>query len=135
MDGQRFDRLARAFATTRTRRLVLKGLAGSAAAGMLSLLPGRRSGPVAAQSGCADGLTDCNGVCVDTAHDNENCAGCGNRCSPGTIGCRTVLGCDGFCRMEDACGGGLVCCQNPATGEWTDCVDLATDADHCGDCL
>jgi hypothetical protein len=35
---------------------------------------------------CADqGLTDCGGVCIDTATDPANCGGCGVVCSPGIL--------------------------------------------------
>jgi hypothetical protein len=36
---------------------------------------------------CSLGLTNCNGVCVDTRVDASNCGSCGGIC-PGTQQCR-----------------------------------------------
>ena len=44
MDGQGFDRLARATAAGRSRHAVIKALAGAAAGGLLAALGGRGAG-------------------------------------------------------------------------------------------
>lgn len=49
--------------------------------------------------GCPPGLTECDGICVDTQHDDENCGGCRVRCQPLVMECR-----DARCVVvEDPC--------------------------------
>lgn len=63
--------------------------------------------------------TDCDGVCVDTRVDSDNCGACGNACAVGQI-------CDaGTCTT--ACTGGTTECGGA-------CVDTQVDPDHCGGC-
>jgi hypothetical protein len=64
---------------------------------------------------CPDGLTDCNGTCVDKTTDPSNCGACELQCDSNV--------CDGgtcFCESGFPCGGA--------------CVDIATDVDNCGRC-
>jgi len=68
---------------------------------------------------CPPGETDCDGACVDTGSDTNNCGGCGvacpagAKCSGGSCGCgvgANVTDCDGVC------------------------VNTATDPKNCGAC-
>jgi hypothetical protein len=96
---------------------------------------------------CDEGLTCCNGFCVNTNHDDQHCHECDNACSLARtcIGgkCECIAGfeeCDGICRDtqrdENYCGG---CDAPPCTGPGRQCcngkcVDLRTDPDNCGQC-
>jgi hypothetical protein len=60
----------------------------------------------------------CNGACVDTTQDSENCGTCGTVCTDGTT-CMS-----GMC----ACTVEQTMC--PTVG----CVDLSTDPSNCGGC-
>ncbi|MBI5547351.1 MAG: hypothetical protein HY901_26000, partial [Deltaproteobacteria bacterium] len=68
---------------------------------------------------CSQGLTECNGLCVDTAHDPLNCGTCGKSC-PGTQVCAS-----GTCLAS--CPSGEAECSRS-------CVDLASDPKNCGEC-
>jgi len=68
---------------------------------------------------CAQGLTPCGHVCIDTSDDRENCGACGVVCEDGT---RCEAG-----ECTDPCDSGLELC-----GEL--CVDVGADPDHCGEC-
>jgi hypothetical protein len=79
---------------------------------------------VLAFASCADGsrslmcpLTDCSGVCVDTAVDRNNCGACGMTCTAGEV-CSA-----GTCELS--CPVGLVKCGGT-------CIDPTTDREHCG---
>ncbi len=63
------------------------------------------------------GERECNGVCVDTNTDKQNCGGCGNTCG-GTATCEA-----GRC----VCSGGLDYCNGA-------CVNYQTDRQNCGGC-
>jgi hypothetical protein len=77
MEDHRFDRFLRDLHATTSRRQALRLLAG--ALGGLPLLAG---GPLAwvgghrATDGCAPGLVDCGGVCVDLESDPNHCGSC-----------------------------------------------------------
>ncbi len=65
---------------------------------------------------CGVGFTECDGACVDTQRDSNNCGGCDNFCDE--------LACvSGQC----ACPGGTQECDGF-------CVDTQTDASNCGFC-
>jgi hypothetical protein len=69
---------------------------------------------------CAEGLSSCNGVCVDRQTDPANCGLCGNACGAGEI----CFG--GQCAREHRCGA-LTNCNDV-------CVDLLIDPANCGAC-
>ena len=70
---------------------------------------------------CAEGLSSCNGVCVDRQTDPANCGVCGNVCAAGEI----CFG--GLCARDHRCGAGLTNCNDV-------CVDLLIDPANCGAC-
>ena len=72
---------------------------------------------------CPDGLTRCEGVCLDTDADPINCGRCGNVCPDAVGGARVCA--DGVC--GDPCPGAEVACDRS-------CTDLTSDLDHCGRC-
>lgn len=69
--------------------------------------------------GCPGGQELCNGECIPTVVDPNNCGGCGLTCAPNQV-CLSN-GC------ADACPSPLSPCQGT-------CVDLAADAANCGMC-
>jgi hypothetical protein len=62
------------------------------------------------------GQMACNGVCIDTLTDNNNCGACGESCGSGT------------------CQNGT-CCPTGQTNCGGTCVDLTASDLHCGACL
>ena len=70
---------------------------------------------------CGEGLSSCNGVCVNRQTDPLNCGTCGNVCAPGQI----CFG--GQCATDHRCDAGLTNCNNV-------CVDLLIDPANCGVC-
>jgi hypothetical protein len=70
---------------------------------------------------CAEGLSFCNGVCVNRLTDPANCGLCGNVCAPGQI----CFG--GQCATDHRCEAGLTSCNGV-------CVDLLIDPANCGVC-
>jgi hypothetical protein len=66
---------------------------------------------------CGAGTTLCNGACVPTATDNNNCGACGTVCTGG----RTCVG--GAC----ACAAGSTLCGGT-------CVPTTADVNNCGAC-
>ena len=71
---------------------------------------------------CEEERTRCDGVCVDTSEDPNNCGGCG-------VVCASDESCSGGTCTSSCSQGWTPCGPNP-----TDCVDLSTDPDHCGAC-
>ncbi|MBW2455149.1 MAG: choice-of-anchor L domain-containing protein [Deltaproteobacteria bacterium] len=65
------------------------------------------------------GATLCNGVCVNTDYDPNNCGDCDVVCDPGQV-CS-----QGACGMN--CGGGTTQCGDL-------CIDTENNPDHCGGC-
>jgi hypothetical protein len=114
------------------------------------------------EAGTCPNATECNGVCVVTKRDFENCGACGHACKAGEVcvqgGCALQCGggatkCSGACVSTQSdpancgscaykCGTGLVCnvgkcaatCQQGLTDCNSACVDLTTDDDNCGKC-
>ncbi|MBU1241414.1 hypothetical protein KKF84_07535 [Myxococcota bacterium] len=72
-------------------------------------------------SGCADGLTTCDGTCVDISTDNLHCGWCNHAC-------QQYASCNG----EGACVLSCPIGTEECSGE---CANLDTDYNHCGDCL
>jgi hypothetical protein len=108
--------------------------------------------------GCSGSQTSCNGTCVDTSLDPNNCGICGNVCSAdqqciagqcecaaGHISCAGVCvdpntnpahcgGCNNPCSEGEDCVAASCGCPNgqaPCTGG---CTDLNTDELNCGQC-
>jgi hypothetical protein len=48
--------------------------------------------------------TRCDGLCVDSSTDSNNCGGCGNQCSSGEVCCNGVC-----CAAAQCCDGGVCC--------------------------
>jgi hypothetical protein len=65
---------------------------------------------------CSGGLKKCNGDCVDTMSDTNNCGQCGNACSG-----------------NQTCVNGLCCATGQSNCNGT-CADLQTDPNNCGTC-
>jgi hypothetical protein len=116
VDDRRFDDLVRRVGRATSRRQLLKGLAGGAAAAFglvrgrdvaraqcpagqirvaggrcVCRATGRPPGPVGCP--CSNGLTKCGTACVDLTTDPANCGDCGVVCSGATPVCDPVDGC------------------------------------------
>ena len=137
MDGERFDTLVQRLSRPRDRRSALGVLAGMGLGGFLAFSPpvlakkkrnkckgntrkcGKRCIPKSeCCGGCANGLTCCDGACVDLSTSRANCGVCGNACVSGPcVGgfCRCGLGVT--CPEDCGCGlrieGDLVCTGSP----------------------
>ncbi|MBM4321534.1 MAG: hypothetical protein FJ125_16715, partial [Deltaproteobacteria bacterium] len=72
-------------------------------------------------SPCDDGLTLCDGACVDRQRDPAHCGGCGQACDLAR----------GQACQEGACTEGCRIELSPCAGS---CVDLQQDPRHCGEC-
>jgi hypothetical protein len=74
------------------------------------------------------GLENCNGSCVDTDTDPNNCGDCGDPCevANGTPACE-----NGICVIDSCDEGYEDCNDDPDDGCET---DIANDPDNCGDC-
>jgi hypothetical protein len=72
---------------------------------------------------CPQGLANCNGGCVDTATDPQNCGGCGKTCSPPYYGALMVC-VNGVCGLSTCPTGQLLCSG----------VCVPSDANNCGRC-
>jgi len=137
LDGQRFDALAKYFASARSRRGLLKtvlattvGLLGGAGAEVTEAAPrcaangtcdGVLDGGVCLRNRCVcpKGERDCNGACVNTRGSNRfNCGSCGRKCGDEAV-CR-----EGRCTCD---GPGLTLCSG-------ECVDTRQSGSHCGGC-
>ncbi len=73
---------------------------------------------------CPVGQTDCDGVCVDTSTDRDNCGTCGNACLGGQhCAAGACVACDNECEMgEKRCAPG-------STTQYQECGD--PDGDTC----
>ncbi len=69
---------------------------------------------------CAD--TCCDGVCVNTKNDKNNCGTCGNACLDDKVCMNNTC-----VASEEACLDGQEWCNG-------ECVNVQSDAKHCGDC-
>jgi hypothetical protein len=115
-----------------------------------------------ATGGCPEGLSDCEGTCVNLQIDRAHCGACGTACNPGEVcsagacalSCQVGLtDCDGVCvdtgndrdncgACGTVCGPGEVCsdgtcslsCQLGLTDCNGTCVDTNTDRANCGTC-
>ena len=156
MDHQRFDAITRAMAGGTSRRRVLKGLAGGALGGLVSLIgiggaEARRCRPIGRncrahadcctdhcnndgnlyQCTCPPGLGDCDGdgACETDVTTVTNCGACGNDCTANQPA-NTVAACtNGAC--DYACKPGFASCDGDASnGCETNLNRYAT----CGSC-
>jgi hypothetical protein len=93
---------------------------------------GRCGSGVSGQALCSLGQTRCQFSCVDLDTDDANCGACGYSCGFGLTCSRGQCGttCDdsGFGPPKTPCQTGLGVMAR------TTCVDLKSDADHCGAC-
>jgi hypothetical protein len=78
----------------------------------------------ATYSSCNAGTTSCNGVCVNTQTDTNNCGGCGFTCAPPPPNAASVC-VAGTCTIN--CNVGYNNCAGA-------CVNLNNDAANCGSC-
>ena len=155
MDGQRFDALARAVVARPSRRQLLRGLAGGAVAGMLTLLDAKRLR--AHEDGasrvrvCFDGQTvevplpliDARlfpGLTVGPCSPDGGCTADADCPDPDADPCTGTACVDGQCvAFIVTCAEGFVCCGNGACcaacggiaglpcPAGTECVDDPTD--------
>jgi len=72
---------------------------------------------------CPQTATNCNGACVSTMSDSQNCGSCGTQC-PGALNGVGICS-NGICAIQ--CNSGYVKCG-------TKCVDVANDKANCGSC-
>jgi hypothetical protein len=131
MDGQRFDDLARFFGRRTSRRAVLRGAAGATVAGALGYVGAQST---AAQDTCDEGLTTCDGECVDLMTDLENCGACGSVCESGLVAVNCI---QGQC-VRVSCPAALpMYCGELGENDpnYVDnCIDPLTDPNNCGAC-
>lgn len=87
--------------------------------------------------GALSGFADCNGVvddgCETSLRTNDNCGGCGAKCSDPSKPCVNIPG-----TSQYTCGcpsGKAVCEKTDENGSTVlDCVDLTSDDSNCGAC-
>src|SRR5262249_11779941 len=111
---------------------------------------------------CPDGRLQCNEFCQDISSDPANCGACNNACTPGDVcvngHCQQdcapgFTNCNGYGWALQPAGGksaacGPTCANSVVSGRGNcpcpdsratlcagECVDLATDPAHCGDCM
>ena len=87
---------------------------------------------------CADGLSRCNGECVELQANAEHCGACGEACEEGQlcVGGRCGEGGgggEGGGDIGTGVGGGEECREGQADCSGR-CVNLETDPRNCGDC-
>lgn len=155
MDGSRFDGFVRALATGATRRRALRGVAGSAFAGLLGHLgieeaaaacvkPGKKGcqGPrhrkcctgARCQGGtkdkvgkcvCSGSHKQCDTTCVNTKKDRKHCGSCNNRC-PGALICE-----GGECVSVLGCRAGDQYCNQSDPPNQPKCPHTTNPNCHC----
>lgn len=76
-------------------------------------------GPTDDEEECSDGLTSCEGACVDLDVAATDCGACGEVCADGWV---CSLG-----NCSEGCGEELIECGGS-------CVDIDTSSAHCGSC-
>lgn len=79
--------------------------------------------------GCAIGLTNCNGTCVDTSSDLNNCGACDSACAPRNNA--NLMCSDSNCMIE-SCDIGFSDC-NSVYGDGCE-ANILTDMANCGAC-
>jgi hypothetical protein len=97
--------------------------------------------------GCPDGLTECNGQCVDTRVNDNHCGACNNQCLPQPTACdpkrpNTDYGCGDSVCGKVTCAEGYADCNQDldkayraegCSGDGCE-TDLRTDPNNCGAC-
>ena len=88
-------------------------------------------------SSCRDGRTPCARACVDVETDPVHCGECGESCD--VDGACVQGDCIDACNDEcdehtEICIAGQCGCRSELTVCGSDCVDLQTDSNHCGEC-
>ena len=73
--------------------------------------------------GCRSDQTLCDGVCIETCCDNNNCGACGNVCAAPL----TCFEGECSCPSEGCCAEGETLCDGV-------CVDTCCDNNNCGEC-
>lgn len=77
---------------------------------------------------CAGAYATCDGLCVNLQTDRENCGSCGNVCHGSPSQSIEAFFCEsGVCHNICEAIAGTTLCGGV-------CVDLQTDAQHCGTC-
>jgi hypothetical protein len=131
MDGQQFDALTRAFGRRNSRRAVLRSAAGGTVA-TVAVATALRS--AAAGVVCEEGLTDCDGVCVDLATDLAHCGACGAVCESGLVAVNCIAG---VCSQVSCPAAIPTYCGELGENDpnYVDsCVDTSSDPNNCGAC-
>ncbi len=81
---------------------------------------------------CPNEQIDCNGTCTDVKTDAHHCGNCETACSPNQL-CE-----NGTCNDDPTNCNETVLPDDPdnieKTACWGECVDLTSDAKHCGEC-
>jgi hypothetical protein len=157
VDGDRFDDWARSFAASSSRRGVLRGLLGGAAAGALGLAGARGAGAVACRTPgelCRENANCCSRLCVaDTAgrhvcqcRTEADCPPPTNKClaatcAGGVCGTAPAVHCAALdqCHLAGTCDPSTGVCSNPNAPNGTACDDgnrcTQTDACQGGTCV
>jgi hypothetical protein len=133
MDGNRFDDLARGLAAARSRRGMLKGMAGAALAaiGFERITDDAGARYVCRTEGqtcranqtCCDGLTCASGKCATVVETPTCPAGqflCGGACIPN---CAPI----DDCHVAGECDSKAQACTNPLAADGTACANHGSD--------
>lgn len=73
---------------------------------------------------CPGPIMSCNGQCIDTSSDTQNCGGCGNLCTGGI--CMASV-----CKCPTSPVNLTLC---PPSGSSHVCVDTSSNSNNCGQC-
>jgi len=132
MDGPRFDALARTFATTRSRRTLLRGLLGGAVGALVVGVVRDRQEVTAAPLCLGQSCVDSAGCCGGTVCDLDPLSPTVGTCQPANGPCAAtgVCGSDTACCATESCQAGV--CVPSQGGCVLRGACPAGDADCCG---